>query len=95
MIPDYETPTLLTALDSGASARLHDAHLDDDTRSLLRSLGLTDECQLRVCQGGDPCVIQVRSTRIGMSRDVARRLWVVREGASDSRGSHAGHRSDR
>jgi Fe2+ transport system protein FeoA len=91
--PDHLTPVPLTALAAGASARLHDTGLDEDTRSLLRSLGLTDDSQLRVCKCGDPFIIQVRTTRIGVSGAVARRIRVVRDDGSQPDGSHAGHRS--
>jgi Fe2+ transport system protein FeoA len=43
----------------------------------LRALGLTRSCELRVCQNGEPCIVQVRSTRIGLSRDVARQIYVL------------------
>ena len=43
----------LTSLAPGEVARLADTHLDTDTRSLLRSLGLTDASRLRVCKRGD------------------------------------------
>jgi Fe2+ transport system protein FeoA len=46
---------------------------------VLRSLGLTDDCVLRLCQAGDPCIVQVKSTRIGLSSAVARCLYVVPE----------------
>jgi Fe2+ transport system protein FeoA len=70
-------------LGHGAHARLYDALVDDSTRSLLRSIGLVDACELRVCQCGDPVVVQVHTTRIGMSRAVAARLYVVPTAASD------------
>ena len=55
----------------GARATLQSTSLDGNTRALLRALGLTDACQLRVCKHGEPFIIQVRSTRIGLSRAVA------------------------
>jgi Fe2+ transport system protein FeoA len=70
----------LTALDAGAVARLDYTRLDNDTRSLLRSLGLTDASRLRVCKRGDPFIIQVRATRIGVSSAVAGGIFVVHEG---------------
>jgi Fe2+ transport system protein FeoA len=69
----------LTALKAGVFARLHTTQLDEDTRSLLRSLGLTDASRLRVCKPGEPFIIQVRSTRIGLSRVVAGGILVVRD----------------
>jgi Fe2+ transport system protein FeoA len=38
---------------------------------------LTDASELRLCKIGDPCIIQVGATRIGLSRGVAASLWVV------------------
>jgi len=51
--------------------------LDDHSHAVLRSLGLTDGSSLRVCRLGDPCIIQVRSTRIGLSRTVAQSIYVT------------------
>jgi Fe2+ transport system protein FeoA len=34
---------------------------------------------LKLCKVGDPCIVQVRSTRIGISSAVARCLYVVPE----------------
>jgi Fe2+ transport system protein FeoA len=53
------------------------ANLDPEACHQLRSLGLTESCQLRLCKKGEPCIVQVRSTRIGLSRAVARRIFVV------------------
>ena len=51
--------------------------LDSQSRAVLRSLGLTDGARLRVCRVGDPCIIQVRSTRIGLSRQVGQSVYVT------------------
>jgi Fe2+ transport system protein FeoA len=72
-----QVPVPLTALAAGAYARLHTTGLDDDTRSLLRSLGLTDASRLRICKVGEPFIIQVRATRIGLSSVVAGNIFVV------------------
>jgi Fe2+ transport system protein FeoA len=93
--PDTPVAVPLTTLEAGSSAQLHDTRLDEDTRSLLRSLGLTDASRLRVCKRGEPFIIQVRATRIGVSSVVAGRIFVVRDGDSGANGSHAGHRSER
>jgi Fe2+ transport system protein FeoA len=45
----------------------------------LRALGLTDRCLLRVCKAGEPCIVQVRQTRIGLSRELARGIFVIPE----------------
>ena len=82
-------PVPLTSLAVGACGRLHDAHLDADTRSLLRSLGLTDASRLRVCKRGEPFIIQVRATRIGISGTVADAILVIPDPAQVE--PHAGH----
>jgi len=75
-------PVRLTQLSTGTIARLHAAELGLDDCALLRALGLTDHCVLRVCKAGEPCIVQVRSTRIGLSREVARGLLVIPEAAA-------------
>ena len=50
---------------------------DDQSRVVLRALGLTDGARLRICRLGDPCIIQVRSTRIGLSKAVAQSVYVT------------------
>src|SRR4051794_34554100 len=48
----------LTDLEVGATARMLDAAVDAELRTLLRSLGLTDNSPLRVCKRGEPCVVR-------------------------------------
>jgi hypothetical protein len=72
-------PVPLTELEPGIVARLHATRLDDQTRLFLRSLGLTDASTLRVCKCGEPLIIQVRATRIGLSRAVGHDILVVPE----------------
>lgn len=66
----------LLDLEPGKVAILHDVR-DHRSRAVLRSLGLTDGARLRVCRLGDPCIIQVRSTRIGLSKIVAQSVYVA------------------
>jgi Fe2+ transport system protein FeoA len=88
-------PVLLTTLAAGTSARLHTTRLDPDTRSLLRSLGLTDASHVRVCKSGDPFIIQVRTTRIGLSSSVAGNIYVVLDSEPRHSSEHGSHRADR
>jgi Fe2+ transport system protein FeoA len=85
--PD-KRPTLrpavpLTAVPAGATATLHEVR-DAESRPFLRALGLVDACEIRLCKTGDPCIVQVRATRIGLSRVVAQQLYVVPSGAADA-----------
>jgi Fe2+ transport system protein FeoA len=72
-------PIPLSQLGAGRTARLHSADLAKDDCALLRALGLTDRCLLRVCKAGEPCIVEVKATRIGLSRALARGVFVVPE----------------
>lgn len=61
----------------GAVARFYEARLDPASSRLLRALGLTQSCEVRLCKGGEPCIVQVRSTRIGLSKSVAGGIYVI------------------
>jgi len=77
-VPPVATSSVcLSDLAEGDVARLQMAHLDPEACHQLRSLGLTESCQLRLCKKGEPCIVQVRSTRIGLSGSVARQIFVV------------------
>lgn len=67
----------LTTLAVGSTVVLQEVG-DPRLFALLRSLGLTGRAQFRLCRVGDPCIIQVRSTRIGLSKAVAESVIVSR-----------------
>jgi Fe2+ transport system protein FeoA len=71
------SPIQLTELSAGAQARLHASSLGDDDFALLEALGMTRSCHFRVCKVGDPWIVQVRETRIGLAASVARQILVV------------------
>lgn len=66
----------LSDVASGTIAQLHDVHLDREAHDVLRGLGLTNASTFRVCKQGEPCVVQVHATRIGLSGRVARQILV-------------------
>lgn len=70
-------PIRLADVVAGTTARFSAAQLAPGSRAQLRALGLTDGSVLRVCKQGEPCVIQVRATRIGLSSRVARDVFIV------------------
>ena len=72
-------PIPLSQLRAGSTARLHSAELTKDDCALLNALGLTNSCLLRVCKAGEPCIVEVKATRIGLSRALARGVFVVPE----------------
>ena len=67
----------LSDVPEGSTVRLYDTHLDAQSRRQLRGLGLTDASPLRVCKQGEPCVVQVRTTRIGISASIAQQVIVL------------------
>jgi len=77
MSPRTSGPIPLTELRVGAKAHVHTADVDAPTARYLCAIGLTGSCALRLCKAGEPCIIQVRSTRIGISKHVANRILVV------------------
>jgi len=79
------TPIPLSELAVGAVARFHESRLDPEDYHLLQTLGLTKSTRIRLCKGGEPCIVQVRATRIGLSRSVAGRIFVVPEIATPRR----------
>jgi len=72
-------PIPLSQLRAGTKARLHSAELTKDDCALLKALGMTDRCLLRVCKAGEPCIVEVKATRIGLSKSLARGVLVVPE----------------
>lgn len=68
----------LTSLAPGSTVVLQEVGGDPRLFAVLRSLGLTGRAQFRLCRVGDPCIIQVRSTRIGLSKAVADSVIVSR-----------------
>jgi Fe2+ transport system protein FeoA len=74
----------LTQLLAGCSARLHSTELTGQDCALLEALGLTRSCRFRVCKAGDPWILQVRETRIGLAASVACRILVVPEAVPEA-----------
>jgi len=70
-------PVPLTDLPVGRVARLHAVDLDDAASGLLRALGLTSDVDLRLCKAGEPCIVQIGGTRLGVSGAVANRILVL------------------
>ena len=73
------SPVRLTQLRTGDRGKLHATRLLIDDWEVLRSLGLAESSRFRVCKAGDPWILQVRSTRVGISPAVACRILVIPE----------------
>lgn len=81
MKPHPNPPIPFVDLRAGDRARLADDDLLDGDRETLSALGLTPSCRFRVARAGDPWIVQVHSTRIGLADSVARCLRVIPEPA--------------
>lgn len=66
----------LTALKAGQRGALHTCDLQSGDRELLRALGLADRASFRLCKAGNPWIVQVQGTRIGIADAVARQIQV-------------------
>lgn len=75
------SPIPLTDLSVGSFARLQGADLTSEDVALLQALGLTGSCRFKVCKTGDPWIVQVRETRIGLVGSIAGRLLTLPESA--------------
>ncbi len=75
-------PVRLTNLAVGHRARLHASDLPHQDSALLSALGLAAGSRFRVCRAGDPWIVEVRATRIGLADAVARQLLVLPEPAA-------------
>ncbi len=71
------SPVALSSLRAGRTGRLHEARLDEVSVGLLRALGFSEDEAFRLCKAGEPCILQVGGTRIGVSRTVASRIFVI------------------
>lgn len=70
----------LTQLQRGQRAIVDCSELTDlpeGDRCLLHAMGLHHECEVQVCRPGTPCIVQIDSTRLGISGDVARKILVT------------------
>lgn len=70
-------PIPLSQLRPGDRARLHADGLRCDQCDLLNAMGLTEQCEIRVCKVGEPCIVQVNETRLGISAKLARAILVT------------------
>ncbi len=67
----------LTEVRVGARARVHSHELPESDLQLLEAIGLTERSEIRVLQQGEPCIVLVRDTRVGLTLPVASRMRVV------------------
>ena len=80
----------LGALRSGEVAAICEARLEPQDAALLRAMGLAPASLVKVCRAGHPCIVAVVSagadggswsccsSRIGLSKELAAKLFVSR-----------------
>ncbi len=67
----------LTHLAVGERGRLGSSGLASDERRVLEAMGLVEESEVRIVKGGEPCIVQVNSTRLALAGTVARQILVM------------------
>lgn len=67
----------LSTLRDGQRGRAHTSELPCDECDLLNAMGLTDQCEVRVCRRGEPCIVQVNTTRLGLAASLAQRIMIT------------------
>jgi Fe2+ transport system protein FeoA/bacterioferritin-associated ferredoxin len=78
--PSQPVRVPLTQLRRGQRAIVDCSELTDlpeGDRCLLHAMGMHHECEVRVCRPGTPCIVQIDNTRLGISGDVARKIFVT------------------
>ncbi|MCB1034832.1 MAG: ferrous iron transport protein A [Acidobacteria bacterium] len=75
----FPSPVRLSDLKTGQFGQMVRAELVCEDCELLSALGMTDRCKFRVCKAGDPWIVEVNSTRIGLAEAVAGRIFVIPE----------------
>ncbi len=71
------SPTVpLAQLASGQRCRVAVMNVNPAEAQLLSAMGLTDHCELCVCRPGEPCIIRINCTRLGLAGSLARRILV-------------------
>ena len=69
----------LTSMRPGERGRLHRTVPEGRDRQVLDALGLVLDSSIRLAKAGNPWIVQVRSTRIGLADAVAQHLRVIPE----------------
>ncbi len=66
----------LSEVPEGMTCCLHQSDLEQSSSELLQAMGLVEDCSFQVCRNKGTCVLQVHSTRLGLSRELASKIQV-------------------
>ena len=76
-VPTRSSPAVpLAQLASGQRCRVAAMNVNPAEAQLLEAMGLTNHCELCVCRPGEPCIIRINCTRLGLAGTLARRILV-------------------
>ncbi len=82
-VTDQQESTVKTVplcqLRPGDRCKLKTTDLHCDDCDLLHAMGLTENCSLRVCRSGEPFIVQVDSTRLGLAASISAGIYVARD----------------
>lgn len=68
----------LSELSERERAVVHTTELDACEQEALSAMGLFEDASFELCQQGQPCIIQVEATRLGLSSELTSRIMVRR-----------------
>ena len=71
-----ESTVSLADLPTGSTGIFSHSDLNQEQRAYMSAIGLTPASTVRVCKAGQPCVVEVRTTRVGIAHNLARQLFV-------------------
>lgn len=66
----------LRSLRAGMRAQLHAMDPCCEDCKLLQAMGMTEQCEIRMCRRGTSCIVQVGATRLGVASQLAERILV-------------------
>jgi Fe2+ transport system protein FeoA len=70
-------PIPLTQLARGDRVVVGTSRLGNDECAMLHAMGLHEGCEVTVCRTGHNCIVQIESTRLGISRRLAQEILAV------------------
>jgi Fe2+ transport system protein FeoA len=66
----------LRQMRKGSRGQLHAIDLCCEDCKLLQAMGMTEQCEIRMCRRGSSCIVQVGATRLGVAARLADRILV-------------------
>jgi Fe2+ transport system protein FeoA len=71
-----ESAVPLSELREGATGLVAETSIDPADALLLSAMGLRAAAPIRLARAGEPCIVQVNGTRIGLNSSLARGIHV-------------------